>query len=248
LRPLLGAADKREGIEFVTRFNAVFFDNGDTLFHKPLAAPAVAELASSIGHPIDEACAVEAYQAVKAHKRSLCDEALLYGRNRSAEGHFAYYTACYAPLDDIAPGLAVEFYRNFKTNPASMIPYPDTERTLRALREAGVAVGIVSNTGWDIRQGYERSGVAGMVDSFVLSFEHGVAKPERGIWELACAELGVDPSEVLMVGNNPRADSGAVELGCTCLVLPAVGRGEIRGLDAVLDLVGVERPAALPAA
>lgn len=248
MRPLPGATDEGQGIEFVTRFNAVCFDNGDTLFHKPLAPPALVELAASIGHPIDEARAVEAYQAVKSHKRTLDDETLVYGRNRSAEGHFAYYTACYSPLEDIAPGFAVEFYRNFKTNPCSMIPYPDTEGTLVSLREAGIAVGIVSNTGWNIRQGYERAGFDGLVDTFVLSFEHGMAKPERGIWEIACAELGVDPAEVLMVGNNPRADSGAVELGCTCLVLPVAGRGELRGLDAVLDLVGVERPAALPAA
>jgi len=232
----------------VRRFRVVFFDNGDTLFHKRPAAPAVAEIAASMGHPIGEACAVEAYEAVKAHKRSLHDEALVHGRNRSAEGHFAYYTTCYSPLDDVVAGLAVEFYRKFKTNPASMVPYPDSESTLVALHSVGVAIGIVSNTGWDIRQGYERAGLSSLIDVFTLSFEHGVAKPERGIWQLACEELGADPAEVLMVGNNPQADSGAVELGCTCLVLPAVGRNQPRGLDAVLDLVGVERPAALPAA
>lgn len=232
----------------MSRFNAVLFDNGDTLFHKPPAARAVAEVAASIGYPIDEARALDAYQAVKAHKRRIDDAALVYGRNRSAEGHFAYYTACYAPLDEIVPGLAIEFYRSFKTNPASMIAYPDTEETLRALHEAGIAIGIVSNTGWDIRQGYQRAGFDGMVGTFVLSFEHGIAKPEPGLWEIACATLGVEPSGVLMVGNNPWADSGAAELGCTCLVLPAVARGEPRGLDAVLALVGADLPAALPAA
>ena len=231
----------------MTRFKAVLFDNGDTLFHKPLAPPAVAELAASLGRPIDEAEAFAAYQEVKAKKRSLGDEALVFGRNRSSDGHFAYYTACYAPLDAIAPGLAVAFYRDFKTNPASMIPYPDTEATLATLRDAGIAIGIVSNTGWDIRKGYARAGLDAMVDSFVLSFEHGMAKPEPAMWERACSELEVAPSEVLMVGNNPRADSGAAELGCTCLILPAVGRGERRGLDAALALVGIDRPASVPA-
>jgi FMN phosphatase YigB (HAD superfamily) len=232
----------------VKQFDAVLFDNGDTLFHKPLAPPAIAELASSLGQPIDEATAAAAYQEVKAHKRAIDDETLIFGRNRSAAGHLAYYTVCYQPLEPVAPGMALAFYRHFKTNPASMIPYPDTEPTLRRLHAAGIALGIVSNTGWNIRQGYERAGLAPLIDAYVLSFEHGIAKPERGMWEIACAELGVAPERTLMVGNNPCADSGAAELGCTCLILPAVERGAERGLASVLRLAGVQAPAATTAA
>lgn len=232
----------------MTRFDAVLFDNGDTLFHKPLAPPTIVSLAAALGQPVDEAQASEAYRKVKAHKRGLDDVKLVHGRNRSAAGHFAYYTACYAPLDDLVPGLAHAFYRHFKTNPESMIPYPDTAPTLRALHEAGIAIGVVSNTGWNIRQGYERAGFGDLVAACVLSFEHGIAKPEPAMWELACGELGVDPARVLMVGNDPRADSGAAQIGCTCLILPHVERGKERGLSAALRLVGIDHPAAVPAA
>lgn len=246
--PAGGRARKRREPTALTRFDAVLFDNGDTLFHKPVAPPAIAELAASLGRPLGQDEAAAAYQAVKAHKRSLRDETLVFGRNRSAEGHFAYYNACYEPLEAVAPGMALAFYRHFKTNPASMIPYPDTAPTLRALHEAGIKLGIVSNTGWNIRLGYDRAGVGELIDSFVLSFEHGMAKPEKGMWELACRELGVEPERVLMVGNNPVADSGAASLGCTCLILPGVDRGRERGLAAVLSLADVGEPAAVPAA
>lgn len=231
----------------MVRFDAVLFDNGDTLFHKPVAPPVIVELAASLGRSIDEAQAAVAYEAVKAHKLAIEDVALVHGRNRSAAGHLAYYTACYKPLDEVVPGLSDAFYRYFKTSPESMIPYPDSGPTLRALHEAGVTLGVVSNTGWNIRQGYDRAGFGELLATFVLSFEHGIAKPEPAMWELACTELDVEPSRVLMVGNNPRADSGAADLGCTCLILPAVRRGQERGLGAALRLAGIDQPAAVPA-
>ena len=222
------------------RFAAVLFDNGDTLFHKPFAPPAIGALAASLGRPISEAEADAAWASVKACKRSITDRELVFGRNRSAGGHQRYYTTCFAPLEEIAPGLASAFYAHFKTNPDSMIPYPDTSEVLHALHDRGVVLGVVSNTGWDIRAGYRRAGIERLIDTFVLSFEHGVAKPERDLFEIACSNLFVEPSEVLMVGNNGLADSGAAALGCTCLILPPVSRGEVRGLDAVLRLAGSE--------
>lgn len=228
-------------------FNAVMFDNGDTLFYKPNPQAAIARIAASLDRPIDDATAAHACWAVKARKRALADPSLVFQRNRSAEGHRRYYTSCYAPLDEIVPGLADAFYEQFKTAPESMIPYPDTESTLLALRQAGLAIGIVSNTGWNIRGGYERAGFHSLIDSYVLSFEHGIAKPEREMWQLACTELDVRPQAAVMVGNNPYADSGASELGCTAVILPAVDRGQKRGLSVALGLVGIDHPVTVPA-
>lgn len=232
----------------MAQFGAILFDNGDTLFHKAPAPPAIASLAELLGQPIDEGAATAAWLAVKAHKRAITDESLIFGRNRSAAGHRDYYTTCYDPLEEIAPGLAGVFYERFKTDPMSMVPYPDTGRVLQALKENSLPVGIVSNTGWDIRAGYRRADLDKWVDTYVLSFEHGMAKPEQGLFDIACTKLEVHPREVLMVGNNGAADSGAAALGCTCLVLPPVGGGETRGLDAVLRLVGIDTPATFAAA
>ncbi|WP_249019912.1 HAD family hydrolase [Conexibacter sp. S30A1] len=229
----------------MTWFQAVLFDNGDTLFHKADRAPATVELASQLGCQLDLERAREAWLEVKAHKHAISDEPLIFGRNRSSDGHRRYYSECYAPLDELVPGLAESFYEQFKTSPVSMIPYPDTAPTLAALREAGISVGIVSNTGWNIREGYERAGLDTYIDTWVLSFEHGIAKPEAEIFAIACAQLAVDPAQTVMVGNNGYADSGAVAAGCTSLVLPKARPGQRRGLDAVLRLVGIEQPSAV---
>ena len=202
-------------------FSAVLFDNGNTLFDKADKAAAVAVLAGELGVELDAELAREAWRRVKAHKHAIADADLVHGRNRSAEGHRRYYVECYAPLDEFAPGLANLFYERFKTSADSMVPYPDTAATLEALDAADVRVAVVSNTGWNIREGYVRSGLDEYVDAYVLSHEHGLAKPEPGLFELACAELGVAPGHTLMVGNNATADSGAAAIGCTCCLTSA---------------------------
>jgi HAD superfamily hydrolase (TIGR01509 family) len=75
------------------------------------------------------------------------------------------------------------------------------------------------------------------VDAFVLSYEVGVMKPGAGIFSAACSALGVAPQDALMVGDNPRADGGACDLGMRTLLLPYSPAGREHGLRAVLDLV-----------
>lgn len=91
--------------------------------------------------------------------------------------------------------------------------YPDTAEALKLLREAGVATAVVSNIAWDIRPRFALAGLADLVDTYVLSFEHGVQKPDEGIFRIATEQLGVDPAETLMIGDSEAADGGARALG-----------------------------------
>ncbi len=226
------------------RFRAVLFDNGGTLFTRVPAAEAIRSLAAARGLEISLDQAQRSWRDVKAAKSK--SPAARLARNRSANAHRAAYLAFYRPLDDLCPGLAEAMYLEYKTSPETMVPYADTPATLRRLRDAGVAIGIVSNTGWNIRAGYERAGLAGLIDVFVLSHEHDAAKPNPVLIELACARLGVPPCQTLMVGNDAPADGGAAAgVGCPCLILPPAPVGSIRGLDHVLALTGL--PATPPA-
>ena len=67
------------------------------------------------------------------------------------------------PFEEIAPGLAELMYDEWKTSPQTMVPYPDTLAMLKAFAGAGLPIGIVSNTGWTIDQGYAATGL----DAFV---------------------------------------------------------------------------------
>ncbi|MDT0347172.1 HAD family hydrolase [Streptomyces litchfieldiae] len=123
--------------------------------------------------------------------------------------------------------------------PAAWHPYPDTAAVLRGLSERNVGVVVVSNIGWDVRPVFRAHGLAGWVDAFVLSYEHGVQKPDPRLFRIACDALGLAPEQVLMVGDDARADGGAAALGCAVHLVdhrPVDQRPE--GLLPVLRLIG----------
>ncbi len=159
-------------------------------------------------------------------------------RDKSAELHRAAYTgvARQVPLPD--PGLYDALYDRHMT-PAAWSPYPDALEVLRTLRERGIGVGVVSNIGWDLRPVFREHGLDSCVDTYVLSYEHGIQKPDPRLFATACAALGVEPQETLMVGDDRRADGGAAALGCGVHFvdhLPVAERPD--GLRPVLDLAG----------
>jgi HAD superfamily hydrolase (TIGR01509 family) len=140
-------------------------------------------------------------------------------RDLSVAAHRAAYSgsARHAGLTDRQARLLYE--RGI--SPAAWTPYPDTVQVLRRLRAAGVPTAVVSNIGWDPRPVFARWGVADLFDTLVLSYERGVIKPDPRIFELACQELGVTPTDALMVGDNPDADGAAVAIGCRFLLVPS---------------------------
>ncbi|GAA3046981.1 HAD family hydrolase [Streptomyces glomeratus] len=159
-------------------------------------------------------------------------------RDRSAEAHRAAYTGLsrQVPLPD--PRLHDALYDRHMT-PAAWRPYPDTAEVLGALRQRGVAVGVVSNIGWDLRPVFREHGVAPYVDTFVLSYEHGIQKPDTRLFALACDALGLAPQDTLMVGDDRSADGGAADLGCAVhFVDPRPVSERPDGLRPVLDLIG----------
>ncbi|MBC2864528.1 HAD family hydrolase [Streptomyces mexicanus] len=159
-------------------------------------------------------------------------------RDRSAELHRAAFTGMSRRVLLPDPALHEALYERHMT-PAAWSPYPDAPEVLRTLHERGVKVGVVSNIGWDLRPVFREHGLDGYVDAYVLSYEHGVQKPDPRLFETACGRLGADPREVVMVGDDRRADGGAAALGCAVHFvdhLPVAQRPD--ALRAVLDLVG----------
>ncbi|MEV7997249.1 HAD-IA family hydrolase [Streptomyces sp. NPDC086077] len=134
-------------------------------------------------------------------------------RDHTPEGHRAAFTGLsrQVPLPD--PRLHDALYERHMT-PGAWTPYPDAAEVLGTLRARGIGVGVVSNIGWDLRPVFRAHGLDPYVDTYVLSYEHGIRKPDPRLFEVACTGLGADPREVLMVGDDRRADGGAATLGC----------------------------------
>jgi HAD superfamily hydrolase (TIGR01509 family) len=118
--------------------------------------------------------------------------------------------------------------------------YADTAPTLRALRAAGVRIGVVSNVGVSIRGVLEREGLDDLVDVVVLSCEVGAVKPDSEIFAIALDLLGRSAAETLMVGDSGHDDVGGTALGMRTLVLPRT-RGAVHGLGVVVGLVEASR-------
>ncbi|MET8773160.1 HAD-IA family hydrolase [Streptomyces sp. NPDC004658] len=159
-------------------------------------------------------------------------------RDESAELHRAAFTGLSRRVRLPDPGLHDALYERHMS-PEAWTPYPDAEQVLRTLRERGIGVGVVSNIGWDLRPVFREHGLDAYVDAYVLSYEHGVQKPDPRLFAIACEALGADPRRVLMVGDSRAADGGAGALGCRVHFvdhLPAAQRPD--ALLPVLDLVG----------
>jgi HAD superfamily hydrolase (TIGR01509 family) len=136
--------------------------------------------------------------------------------------------------DDLAEALyAVE------SNPAYNPFADDAAHTLRALKAAGVRVGIVSDIHFDLRPVFAEAELADLVDCFVLSFEHGAQKPNPQIFRVALDGLGVEPSEVLMVGDRASHDGAAVDLGIATVLIPELTATSQRRLSVVLRVCGI---------
>ncbi|MCM2576882.1 HAD family hydrolase [Streptomyces meridianus] len=167
------------------------------------------------------------------------------GRDVSARAHRHAFTTWYASVPALAPH-ADALYDQLRT-PHHWMPYADTEETLGRLAHEGVAIGVVSDIGWQLPPTFAHHGLDRHVSAWVHSYEHGTEKPDPLLFDLACGKLCAAPQETLMVGDNPYKDGGAAGAGLRSYVLPAGATpGCRRGLDAVLSLVRDSRRESRP--
>jgi len=121
--------------------------------------------------------------------------------------------------------------------------------SLRALRERGIRVAVISNCSHSTRPIVERLGLENEADAVGLSFEVGVAKPDAGIYLTTLERLRVVPDEAVFVDDQAAYCDGATALGMSSYLIqregatPDEGRSDPEGrrviddLRALLDLV-----------
>jgi len=220
-----------------SRIEGVLFDWGDTLFAPPDAARVIADVAGERGVAVDQARARAIWDDLWTLGKTPAE--LAKGRDLSADAHRTVWTSLFKTADRHIPGIGRALYDRVM-DPAAWVPYPDTAPTLRALRERGVKVAIVSNVPRDLSDVFAAHGLASYVDAFVHSFQVGAEKPDPRIFLAACERIGTAPPVTLMVGDHAIADGGATAAGLRFLLLPPHEGHGIRGLDRVLALVDAE--------
>ncbi|MEE1942701.1 HAD-IA family hydrolase [Streptomyces sp. TRM 70361] len=104
---------------------------------------------------------------------------------------------------------------------------------LRRVRERMPLV-LVTNASLELDEDLAAMGLTGLAHRVVNSALEGVAKPDRGIYEIAAARAGVPAARCLFVDDRPENVAAAAALGMTGLVY--------RGPDGLAGALGL-RPA-----
>ncbi|HEV7625554.1 MAG TPA: HAD-IA family hydrolase [Streptomyces sp.] len=212
---------------------AVLFDFSGTLFQ---IASYADRIRAALPEPVDEA----GMEAILAGLEAGLDDPGVVeaqrGRDVSSKAHRHAFTTWYASAPALAP-FSEALYGQLQA-PEHWLPYADAEATLTQLAGDGIALGVVSDVGWDLRDTFAHHGLAHYFSAWVHSYEHDSEKPDPRLFRHACRELSVSPEETLMVGDHPAKDGGAAAAGLRSYVLPAgAAPGSQRGLDAVLRLL-----------
>ncbi|MCD1259820.1 HAD-IA family hydrolase [Paenibacillus athensensis] len=106
----------------------------------------------------------------------------------------AQLLACCSELYDLY--TAPEQYRLFD----------DVKTSLTRVRELGVRLGIVSNFAPTLRAILADQGVLDWFEPVIVSTEVGLEKPDPAIFRLALERAGLEPEDVLYVGDHVTND------------------------------------------
>lgn len=197
------------------------------------------------------ACTPEELERAEAAARPIVSERLLRGSSGENTDGFRFYLATVLEClggraaDDIGglveslapvlrlPGRSDRLWRRVM---------PGVPEALRALRDAGLALVVVSNSDGSVERGLTDQGLRGLLDAVFDSQVVGFEKPDPRIFEHALARAGAQPERTLHVGDMYGADVvGARAAGIHAVLLDPHGDwGEV-DCDRHADLPGVAR-------
>jgi HAD superfamily hydrolase (TIGR01493 family) len=153
-------------------------------------------------------------------------------RDLGADDHRATYAGLLHHAG--MPATSADRFYELANTVQAWVPYDDTVTAMHAIKDRGLPIALVSNIGFDLRPIFEANGLLELIDAFVLSYEIGAMKPDPVIFETACTAIGVEPVDVVMIGDSERADGGATAIGARFAPV-----GSPRGAGALLRALGL---------
>ena len=233
------------------RRRAVLLDAMGTLLRLEDPAPRLrAALLARLGVDVGAAAAAAAARAEIAFYRAH------FQLGRDPESLAALRAACAEEMRPLLPdpvgGAPQASLTAALMEALEFAPYPDAAPALRALRDAGCALAVVSN--WDVSlyERLEETGLAPLVDAVVSSAEVGAAKPHPAPFERALVLVGVDAAHAWHVGDSLHEDvAGARAAGIRSVLIDRDGtnvvscsHGEHQATLVLPDLTGLPRAVA----
>ena len=223
-----------------TRVRGILFDKDGTLIDfratwVPAYRGVADELADRLGGGAPMAAVLLARQGYRLAVDKFADDSPLLWETNEA------IAAAWAATPEIAGRVDVleVVLRHF----SDLIRYPpqpvgDLEALLARLRRRGLALGVATMDDTAIAHAHLRYlGIADSVD-FVVGADagHG-AKPAPGMAHAFCAACGLDPAEVIVVGDTPADLLMARNAGCAGAVAVLTGAMSAHVLAPLADRV-----------
>ena len=125
----------------------------------------------------------------------------------------------------------------------------DIVETLKKLQSAGLKLGVLSNTfinASTLEKHFEQIGVLEFFDVRLYSYEYSFRKPDKRIFLAAAEKLGLQPANILYVGDRINTDiNGAASVGMPAVLKRAYTnikkkkRNDIVRINKLSELPGV---------
>lgn len=208
---------------------AVIFDWRGTLVSELTPCGWAGEALRRAGREYDDAAIAELLQAIQTP--ALRSRLQSPQGNTSLERHRQTYYSVFADA-----GLDIEVADELwavDSDPTYNKFAVDAAASIAILRERGCKIGVLSNIHFDIRPLFDQAQLLDSIDTFVLSNEHNMQKPDPAIFRLTLDRLGTTAGETLMVGDGPSRDGAAVDIGMTTLLVPKLTDPQRRQLHLV---------------
>jgi len=186
---------------------AVGFDAGHTLLEMDYAR--LTAFLASRGHELG------AGRVIDAERRAR----MRLDAERPAQatcGRYVPYLVEYLGITDDAERIAIaEWQRGFNVL-IGLCHQADGEaaQALRNARDAGLVVGVISNSNGSVQRALEIAGLATHLQFVIDSSVVGITKPDPRIFELGVRAAGTAPEETVYVGDSYFGDVvGAQQAG-----------------------------------
>lgn len=170
------------------------------------------------------------------------------GRPRTSSDRHSLMTASFS-LADAAAFLGIELTAaelssleaDLVAELKSIVLFPDVLKTIRMLKSRGIKIGICSNLAAAYASPVQTL-LPVQLDAYSWSFQVGALKPEPEIYRHVCEALECKPHQVLMIGDNFKADvDGPKVFGMRSVLLDRNAakdtKDKLSSLLGVLDLV-----------
>jgi len=203
----------------LNRFQGVFFDAGDTLI---TADPPLREVALTLATQLFPDLAPPLLLSALAAARAFFSQYYLNYSSQEEDRLLADMAQAMKTAVRETADVDVDFlpFVNQVRDSIRYRPFPDVLPTLRSLRGWGKTLAVVSN--WDpaLPTLLAQVGLAEFFAFILPSAEIGVEKPDGRIFSVALQRLGLEPQEVVHIGDSYEADVvGARAVGITPILL-----------------------------